>query len=156
MRRASALCGAWAQRPSQWSFDRGGRSESNRTSMTAAAIYVFSGCVFLLGALLGACNGAIPLKSGIEISRHKDPLGFWMAVVCLAALVPRLRDFDRLAGSGGVRQALFLSLNKKGLPHPSRSFSEPISRALQARAALTGHDHSAEVLGALGVFLGMK
>jgi hypothetical protein len=54
--------------------------------MTAAAIYVFAGSVFLLGALLGAFNGAIPLKSGIEISRHKDPLGFWMAVACLAAL----------------------------------------------------------------------
>ncbi len=54
--------------------------------MTVSVISIFAGCVFLLGALLGVFKGAIPLKAGGEISRRKDPLGFWMAVACLAAL----------------------------------------------------------------------
>jgi hypothetical protein len=52
--------------------------------MTASVISIFAGSVFLLGALLGVLKGAIPLKAGGEISRRKDPLGFWMAVACLA------------------------------------------------------------------------
>jgi hypothetical protein len=40
----------------------------------------------LLGAILGVIKGAVPLKAGASIDRRKDPLGFWVTILCLTGL----------------------------------------------------------------------
>ena len=54
--------------------------------MTSSTISIVAGSVFLIGAAWGILKGALPLKAGGEVSRRKDPLGFWVGVTGLAGI----------------------------------------------------------------------
>jgi hypothetical protein len=54
--------------------------------MSQHVMLIFGGSFLLLSTVFVTMKGAIPLRPGGEISRRKDPLGFWMAVACMGGL----------------------------------------------------------------------
>ena len=49
--------------------------------MTNYILLMFASLVFLTGAVLSIKNGAVQFKSGYQLRRSADPLGFWAVVV---------------------------------------------------------------------------
>jgi hypothetical protein len=45
---------------------------------------ILGGLAFLAGAVISIKNGAIQFKSGYQLQRNTDPLGFWALVIILA------------------------------------------------------------------------
>jgi len=54
--------------------------------MGGAIIGLFAGLGFLLAAAVSFRNGVVQMKSGYQIKRSTDPLGFWGAIACLVGI----------------------------------------------------------------------
>jgi hypothetical protein len=51
--------------------------------MTGNIILLFASIIFLSGAVRSVKNGAVQFKSGYQLRRSADPLGFWAIVIIL-------------------------------------------------------------------------
>jgi hypothetical protein len=47
------------------------------------AIQIVGGLAFTAGAAISITKGAVQFKSGYQLQRARDPLGFWAAVIIL-------------------------------------------------------------------------